>query len=224
MTVDTTEAVPPEAAAGAAVYSKLVLAIYDLEVLGFELPVIFRCSARRIVELYDEHVSDRHLDVGVGTGYFLDHCRFPVPDPEIHLLDLNPNCLQTTSQRIARYAPVSHQGNVLEPLPISLPRFNSIAACNFLHCLPGTMLDKEVVLRNLKPLLREGGVFFGATVLGEGVDAGPLYRYVNRVYNRKLIFSNLWDNAGDLERILSRNFARHLVKVVGSLALFWARD
>lgn len=215
--------VSPEAAAGAAVYSPFVLALYDLEVLKFELPVIFKCSARRIVQLYDAHVSARHLDVGVGTGYFLDKCRFPVAKPEVHLMDLNPTCLETTSRRIARYAPVPHRCNVLDPIRESLPRFGSIAASNFLHCLPGTMLEKEVVVRNLKPLLSEDGVLFGVTVLGEGVDAGPLYRYVNGVYNRKSIFCNLRDNAADLGTILARNFAAHTVEIVGSLAFFTAR-
>jgi SAM-dependent methyltransferase len=222
---ETTLSAPPDAAAGAAVYSRVVLGLYDLEVLGFELPVIFKCPARMILALYDEHVSGSHLDVGVGTGYFLDRCRFPVEKPEVHLLDLNPNCLATTSRRIRRYGPVTHRCNVLEPIEEPLPRFGSIAASNLLHCLPGTMLDKEKVFRNLRPYLREGGVLFGATVLGQGVDGtGALYRVVNRAYNRKAIFSNLRDSAADLDAILARSFERHSVEVVGSMALFtgWA--
>ncbi len=217
-------AASPEAAAGAAVYSRFVLALYDLEVLGVELPVVFKCPARRILELYDANASERHLDVGVGTGWFLDRCRFPVARPELHLLDLNPNCLERTSRRIRRYAPVAHLGNVLEPLDPALPRFGSIGLSNLLHCLPGTMLEKERVFRNLRPLLRDGGVVFGATVLGRGVDGtGALYRATNRLYNRKRIFSNLEDGAEDLEAILARSFARHSVRTVGAMALFEAR-
>jgi hypothetical protein len=215
--------VSPEVAAGAAVYSPFVLALYDLEVLGFELPFVFKCPARRIVGLYDANVSARHLDVGVGTGYFLDKCTFPVAAPEVHLMDLNPTCLETTSRRIARYAPVAHRCNVLEPIRLPLPKFNSIAASNLLHCLPGTMLEKERVVCNLKPFLSEDGVLFGVTVLGEGVEAGALYRYVNGVYNRKSIFSNLRDNARDLGTILASHFATHSVEIVGSLAFFTAR-
>src|SRR5512133_250485 len=213
----------PEAAAGAAVYSKALLAVYDLIVLGFELPVVFRCPARRALELYDAHASDRHLDVGVGTGWFLDRCRFPVPRPELHLMDLNPNCLERTSRRIGRYRPVTHLWNVLEPIAEPLPRFGSIGLSNLLHCLPGSMLDKEPVFRNLRPHLREGGVLFGATVLGRGVDhVGALYRAANRAYNRKKIFSNLEDGAAELETILARHFARHSVRIVGAMALFTA--
>jgi SAM-dependent methyltransferase len=222
-TRDTTS-VPAEAAAGAAAYSPFVLAVYDLEVLGFELPFIFKCPSRRILDFYDEHVTDCHLDVGVGTGYFLDKCRFPVERPVVHLMDLSRNSLDKTAGRVRRYLPVVHHCNVLEPIEGNLPRFGSIGAANFLHCLPGTMLDKEAVFRNLKPLLRPGGVLFGTTVLGQGVDVGPLYRLVNRAYNRAKIFSNLSDGAGELETILARNYARSSVSVVGSMAFFVARD
>jgi SAM-dependent methyltransferase len=217
-------AIAPEVAAGAAVYSKLVLALYDLEVLGFELPVIFGCPSRRILELYDRNVSDRHLDVGVGTGYFLDRCRFPVEQPNVHLMDLNPNCLEKAARRIRRYGPEAHRCNVLEPIPIPLGHFGSIGVTNLLHCLPGSMVEKAVVFRNVEPLLREGGVLFGATVLGRGVDeVGALYRATNRVYNRKAIFSNLEDGASDLEAALAASFPEHTVEVVGALALFTAR-
>jgi len=205
---------------GAAVYSNVLLSIYDVEVLMFEMSCIFKCSPRKILELYNKQVSDRHLDVGVGTGYFLDKCGFPVEHPVVHLMDLNPNSLQWTSDRIRRYHPVSHHWNVLEPVQKDLPLFNSIGAANFPHCLPGGMLNKEVVFKNLSRFLNKGGVFFGATVLGQGVDAGLLYRFSNPIYNRLSVFSNLNDNAADLEKILSNNFRTYSLDVVGSYAFF----
>ncbi len=212
--------VTKEAAAGAAIYSNFLLSFYDVEVLMFEMNCIFKCSPRKILDLYNEHVSDKHLDVGVGTGYFLDKCQFPVEHPVVHLMDLNPNSLRKTSDRIRRYHPVSHHWNVLEPVREDLPRFNSIGAANFLHCLPGTMLSKEIIFRNLNRFLNKGGVFFGATVLGHGVNAGLLYRIANPIYNRASVFSNLNDNAADLEKILSMNFSSYSVDIVGSYAFF----
>lgn len=216
--------VSKDVAAGAAVYSKFLLAFYDTEVLRFELPCIFKCPLRRAKTFFNANISGAHLDVGVGTGYFLDKCTFPVENPIVHLLDLNSNTLEKTSNRIKRYSPVSHLCNVLEPIQDNLPKFDSISAMNFLHCLPGTMLRKEAAIKNLKPFLNEGGVFFGITVLGEDVDAGFLYRKANAVYNKKAIFSNLHDNASDLEVILSNNFENVSVEVVGSVALFSGKN
>lgn len=214
--------VSKDAAAGAAVYSKLVLALYDAEVLRFEMPLIFKCPLKKLTDLYTANLSARHLDIGVGTGFFLDKCRFPVDHPKVHLMDLNPNCLEQTRQRIHRYAPVCHHWNVLEPFATTLPVFDSISAGNFLHCLPGTMADKALFFKHLLPHLSEGGVFFGATVLGQGVDAGLLCRKLNALYNRRGIFSNLKDNAQDLEKALARNFSQVKVEVVGSYAVFRA--
>lgn len=73
------KATPPQAkrtdetiAAGAAVYSKPFLSVYDLYVLGFSNTFVWHCPARLILDFYNEHISRKHLDVGVGTGYFLD--------------------------------------------------------------------------------------------------------------------------------------------------------
>lgn len=140
--------VSPEAA-GAAVYSKPTLLIYDFFVLGFSNTFAWRCPSRVILDFYNEHVTANHLDVGVGTGYFLDRCHFPSPNPRITLVDLNENSLAMTSHRLARYHPTTHTANILEPLQITGPRFDSVGFSYLLHCLPGTMKDKEMVFRNL---------------------------------------------------------------------------
>jgi hypothetical protein len=41
-------------------------------------------------ELYARHLSANHLEVGVGTGYFLEHGEFPESEPGLALLDLSP--------------------------------------------------------------------------------------------------------------------------------------
>ena len=212
--------VSKEAAAGAAIYSRFLLTLYDIEVLMFEMPYIFKCPLRKVTRFYNENLSATHLDIGVGTGYFLDKCAFPVDNPIIHLMDLNLNSLEKTSERIKRYRPCVHQWNVLEPIQKEMPPFDSISASNFLHCLPGTMLEKEVLFKNLTPFLSQGGVFFGTTVLGQGVDVGFLYRKMNAIYNKSAIFSNLNDSMEALETILKNNFSEHSIELVGSIALF----
>lgn len=186
----------------------------------FENNLVFKCPTHRIVEFFNRHISNIHLDVGVGTGYFLDNCKIPGDDPIIHLMDLNKNSLQKTSRRLKRYRPVMHQWNILEPITIQLPKFTSVSISNILHCLPGTMNMKETVFINLKKFLAKNGTLFGLTILGKGVEAGLLYNMFNTFYNWRRIFTNYNDDAQSLEEILKNNFSHYTLEVVGSVALF----
>jgi SAM-dependent methyltransferase len=207
-----------------AVYTPARLALYDLVILGFSCRFVWRCPKRRFLELYDRHVGARHLDVGVGSGYFLDHCRFPVERPAITLLDLSDACLAKAAQRLERYSPRVVRANVLGPLDLGEAQFDSIALNGVLHCLPATMEEKAAAFRNLRPFVAEGGVLFGSTILGQGVDHNRLARQVIRVYNRERIFSNLDDDRAGLERALARSFSRYEIETEGSFALFAARS
>ncbi len=212
-----------DAAAGAASYSKQVLSIYDFLVLGFANTFAWKCPTRLILDFHNKHVSGKHLDVGVGTGYFLDKCQFPSSHPIITLLDLNPNCLEVTAKRIRRYNPTTFIANVLEPLQLELTDFDSVGLNYLLHCLPGTMLSKGVVFENLKPLLNEQGVVFGTTILGQGVTHNFIARKMTSVLNSKGIFGNTNDNLEDLETILKDNFRDYSVQMIGCVALFVGR-
>jgi 2-polyprenyl-3-methyl-5-hydroxy-6-metoxy-1,4-benzoquinol methylase len=177
-----------------------------------------------MLERYDRHVRARHLDVGVGTGWFLDRCTWPVERPQITLLDLNENSLSTASDRISRYEPRSVQANVLEPVDLGDARFDSIGANFLLHCLPGALEWKAAtVVSNLRPNLAPGGVLFGSTILGRGIDHNLLGRRLMRLYNRKGIFSNVEDDADGLEQGLAAELSDVEVDVVGAVALFAAR-
>jgi hypothetical protein len=104
--------------AGAAVYSRNVLSIYDPFVLGFSSRFAWGSPAGKTVDFYNEHVTGRHLDVGVGTGYFLDNCTFPVSEPVIGLLDMNGNSLGATAERLKRYRPMTFTADVLQPITL----------------------------------------------------------------------------------------------------------
>jgi hypothetical protein len=212
-----------DAAKGAAVYTPSALALYDLFVLGFSNSFVWQCSSQSILDFYNEHISDRHLDIGVGTGYFLDKCRFPSATPTLALLDLNPNSLARTARRLRRYAPSCHTGNVLSPIDIGLSGFNSIGLNYLLHCLPGNLDSKSIVFGNVGPLLKEEGVVFGSTILGNAVQQNYLARKLMKTYNAKGIFSNVSDRQQDLEAGLRAHFTEYTIRMEGCVALFSAR-
>lgn len=206
---------------GQAVYTPSTLAIYDAWVLGISNSVLWRCPTHRLLRMYAEHLSDPHLEAGVGTAYMLDHTRFHVKKPRLTLLDINPSTLAYGSRRLRRYQPRVLQHNLLEPLTFDTP-YKSIALNYVLHCLPGAMRDKAVVFEHLRRGLAKGGVLFGATLLGRGVALSAPARALMAVYNRKGIFSNEQDDADGLAHVLSRHFERYQIEQVGCAALFTA--
>jgi ubiquinone/menaquinone biosynthesis C-methylase UbiE len=205
-----------------AVYTPARLAFYDLFILGLSCSFVWRCPRRHFLDLYDQHVGSRHLDIGVGTGYFLDRCRFPIERPQITLLDPSDACLTKAARRLERYSPRVVKASALEPLELGTARFASVALNGVLHCLPATPETKAAVFENLKPFLENGGVVFGSTILGSGVEHGRLARRALAHFNRERFFTNLVDDLGGLNSALAHNFADQHIDVRGSFALFAA--
>lgn len=204
----------------AEMYTRPVLAIYDPIALGMVCPLAWRCPRRYMLAFYDRNIRGTHLDVGPGSGYFLDKCRFPVAKPSITLVDLNELVLTTVTRRIARYRPVSFVRDVLHPLDLGDRRFESAAVMNVLHCLPGTMAQKVTALENVLPYVEPGGRIFGSTVLGKDVDLSRFGHWMMRQYNAAGSFRNADDTLEALDAELSRRFAKHRLRVKGAMAFF----
>lgn len=208
---------------GAAFFNKPVLMIYDFFVWGIISPYLLNCPASNVIDLYNNYVSENHLDIGVGTGYLLDRCRFPSDQPRLGLMDLNPSPLHTAGSVLARYSPEIYISNVLEPIKLDTKPFSSIGISYLIHCLPGTMKTKAIIFENLKDLLQPEGVIFGATVLLSD-NMNILARSWMSILNRLQVFTNKEDTLEDLKSALSMNFAKHHIEVVGSVAIFWGRN
>jgi ubiquinone/menaquinone biosynthesis C-methylase UbiE len=210
--------------AGQALYTQRMLRGYDALIFGVLNPWVWKCPTDKMIEHYNRHVTANHLDVGVGTGYLLDKCRFPVASPRIALMDLNPNSLDYASRRIARYRPEILQRNVLEPIPFDGDRFDSIGLNNLLHCLPGCIESKSEAFDHLSALLNPGGVIFGCTLLHEGVRRGVLARLLMAHSNYRRVICNREDTLSGLKQALERRFDEVSVAVVGCHTLFAARS
>lgn len=211
------------ALASHAVYTKAVLAIYDVWVHGISNPLIWRCPTAHLRELYDRQISRNHMDVGVGTGSFLDRCRFPSPKPRLVLVDANPNSLEVAARRLHRYRPMLYRRDVLRALDIDAPPFDSIGLMYVLHCLPGDLAAKAVALDNLNAFLGPAGVLFGATILSDGVSTSRAARKLMEIYNAKGIFSSADDHLDALRCVLAETYAEVRIDIVGSVALFSVR-
>ncbi|WP_211223746.1 class I SAM-dependent methyltransferase [Massilia niastensis] len=212
-----------QVAAGQAVYTKRTLGAYDFVVLGVSNRFIWKCRTPRLVDHYNRHITPNHLDVGVGTGYFLDHCSMAAPAPRIALMDLNQSTLDFASRRIARYKPEAYLRNVLEPIPLDAAKFDSVGINYLLHCVPSSIESKAAAFDHLKALMNPGAVLFGSTLLHGGVSRNGAAKRLMDFYNKKGIFSNRHDHLDGLKEALGRRFRDVSVEVVGCAALFSAR-
>ena len=209
--------------AGQAGYTRISLRLYDMAVYGFAVPVLWRCTKEQLLAHYDEHVSGRHLDIGVATGALLDRCHFPVSAPEITLMDLNPNSLAAAASRLRRYSPRTHEASVLTPWEFPPGSFDSVAMTNLLHCVPGTIEEKAVSFDHARTALVPGGTLFGTTLLGKGVSHTRGSLAALRMANRRGTFGNIDDSLEGLEAALSERFPVYEVDVQGVMALFVAQ-
>lgn len=212
-----------DARAGAAVYNRATLLAYDLWVLGLSNRYAWHCPTPSLLAHFESHVGARHLDIGVGTGYLLNHCRFPVADPVVVLADLNPASLAAAAHRIRHLHPRTHELNVLQPFALPEAPFDSVSMNYLLHCLPGRLQDKQPAVRHAVAQLKPGGVLFGATILGDGVAHNALGGLLMKAYNWRGIFSNREDSAEALLQVLRQELRDADVQVIGKVALFSGR-
>lgn len=201
---------------GQAEYTPAFLRVYDPLVLGFFCRFVWRCSKPRLVEHYRRHIGARHLDIGPGTGYFLQQVD---PPEELTVLDPNPNVLTYVRRRIPNAEAV--EADACHPLPVVGP-FDSVAINGVLHCLPSAGGCKEAALGHAAEVLVPSGVLFGATIVTEGHTA--ISRQFLHMNNRRGVFDNLTDSPTNLEQWLSASFDDVEIKMVGSMAVFAARQ
>jgi hypothetical protein len=214
---------PEEIEAGQAIYTKRMLLYYDLRVLWLSNPLIWRCPTSRLLDHYNRSVTVNHLDVGVGSGYYLDKCHFMTPTPRIYLMDLNANSLAFAAERIERYHPQILLRNVLEPISFDGPGFDSVGVNYLLHCLPGDMASKCCAFDYLRPLMAPDAVIFGSTLLQGGVERSIAARALMTHYNFYGVFSNTCDSVETLRQELEKRFTAVSIDIVGCVALFSAR-
>ena len=204
-----------------AIYTPVMLSVYDALVHGLSNRFAWRCPTRRLLDLYRANLSAGHLEAGVGTGFFLDHTSGARFD-RLVLLDINRHCLDRAGSRLARFNPVLRQVNLLDPIEIDSASFASVGLTYVLHCLPGSMSEKLVAVDHLRPLMGDDAVLFGATILGHDIAPNFAARRLLDLYNAKGVFNNREDDLTSLSNSLKQRFGRVEIETQGCVALFRA--
>jgi SAM-dependent methyltransferase len=203
-------------------YTPAFLRIYDPVVLGLFAPFLWRCPTTRLVEGYRRHAGRQHLDVGPGTGYFVERAGLP-DGSSVTLLDPNVNVLGHASRRLERLNVTTVEADVCKPLPVQGP-FDSAALSGVLHCLPGPLQRKAAAVAHVGAVLSPTGVLFGASILGEPGRHTWLSRSVLKVNNRRGTFDNLHDSEEGLREVLEASFERVELETVGAMTIFAATN
>ena len=208
--------------AGQSEYTRLLLNLYDPLVLGPIARFVWRCPTTGLVERYRRHIRGRHLDVGPGTGYFLERSGLPAGS-SVTILDPNRNVLRHCSRRLPQFDVTAAEADVLKPLPVAGP-FDSAALHLVIHCLPGPLARKAAAVANVAAILAPTGVLFGASVLGNSGRHTWAARRMLGAFNRRAAFDNLADSEEGLREILSASFHHVELEAIGSIAVFTATN
>lgn len=204
---------------GQAIYTPSVLSVYDLWVVHFSNYWVWRCPWQTQLQQFQDNITANHLDIGVGTGYYLKRCQWPKPT-RLALMDLNPNCLNKAKTLVAELNPETYVADIFKPQPQLAQQFDSISMNFLLHCLPGDMDNKQVVIENAAQMLKPNGILFGATILADPQLHNVMGKTLAAFYNKKGIFSNQNDKLTALQVALERYLTEVDIKVVGGVALF----
>src|SRR5262245_48205250 len=136
-------------------YTPFLLRIYDPMVLGFFARFVWRIPKDEMLAGFRELIGPTHLEVGPGTGWFLEKSG-RLGQTSLTILDPNPNVLRHVTQRLRGVPITAVEADVLKPLPVEGP-FASAGLNAVLHCLPGPPAYKEVALRNIAAVLAPDG-------------------------------------------------------------------
>lgn len=205
---------------GQADYRGVLLRLYDPLVLGPISRYVWRAPAGLGIAMYREHIRPNHLDVGPGTGYFIDHADLPAGS-QVTILDPNPNVLRYVTRRLGHLDVTAVEADVLKPLPVAGP-FASAGMNAVLHCLPGPLDRKATAIENIARVLAPDATLFGTTVLGRSARHTRAGRAMLAAFNRRGTFDNLDDTEDGIAEILGRSFEHVTVERLGGLALFTA--
>ncbi len=160
-------------------YNAAMLAIYDVWVLKFMTKAVWKVPVAPGVDRYRQHMGHRHLDVGPGTGYFIEKAD-PPRDTEITLLDPNPTVLRYVAKRLEERHPITVEADVMKPLPVDGP-FDSAALSFVLHCLRGPEGNKAVAVRNIRTSsARRGSSSAGRSSASKATTRSPRARSCER--------------------------------------------
>src|SRR5579862_3920742 len=205
---------------GQSIYTKKSLRFYDLIVTKFSNRFAWQCPRSVLIDFFKKHTSSNHLDIGVGTGYFLEQLHLVPGKQRLGLLDLNKDCLEYAKTSLNQFVPEIYHHSIFEPFTSITKKFDSVSLNYVLHCVPGSLAQKAIAFDHSKAILNQNGKLFGTTILGKNIKHNWLAKKLLTIYNNKKIMTNFNDDYETLLSELQKRFSKVEVKIHGCVALF----
>ena len=191
------------------------LFFYDYLVNDLNCSFVWKCSQRNILHNY-RNISDNHIEIGPGTGYFLKNKTFDT----LQLLDINNDILTNASLNLKGNCSQikSFQHDIFTSSLPQLSKCNSIGLTYVLHCLPGKIEN------NLDNLIRhipyKNYNLYGASVIRDPVEKNSLAEMELFWLNKIGVFNNSNDTYSSLEKYFKKNNFQYDLKLEGYVAIF----
>lgn len=197
-------------------YNSTTLKLYDFAILGLSNRFAWKCPTPLLLENYRQHEGQHHLDIGPGTGFYLED----TSADSVTLLDLNQVTLGTSRARIERNNPELPVDTLSQSFFDDLNgTWGSIGVNFVLHCINSD--NKWGRLADLGDNLEPGGTLFGSTILLDQGTANVGAKTLCSLYNRVGAFGNANDHEQQLSDALS-SFTSHSVERHGQVLIFSA--
>ena len=193
--------------------NNLIFNNYDYFVNNINCKYVWKCDQRYIKKLYANNITNKHLEIGPGTGYFIKKYQFN----NLHLVDINQDILNNSEKNLYNNCQniKIHNQNIFENNNKINEDITSIGMSYVLHCVPNNL---DISLDNLVDNIKTNNqiTIFGSTVIPNKKDIVAM----TEIYtlNTFGIFNNINHNKEQLEYIIDKYNGN--IKHVGNVLLF----
>ncbi len=191
------------------------LFFYDYLVNNINCSFVWKCNQQNILSNYS-NITDRHMEIGPGTGYFLKDKSFNT----LQLIDINNEILTNASQNLRDNCSQikTYKHDIFTSSLPQLSKCNSIGITYVLHCIPGKIENNlDNLIQNI-PFNNYN--IYGASVIRDPSDKNMLAELELFWLNKLGIFNNNDDTYLGLYEFLENSGFKYSLKLEGHVVIF----